>query len=772
MKRFKFKSAVVLFGLLAVGVLGGTTTFAESALDAPAVIQPASANGKKILFDNTHAQTAGAADWVIDGGFSDFANALGNEGYYVTELRKTTPITLSDLEAYDVFVIPEANIPFKQSEQQAIADYVSNGGAVFYIGDHYNADRNKNRIDTTEAFNGYRRGAYSDMTTGMSDAEKNSQAMQDVVSSDWLSNTFGLRFRFNAIDNVDASSVILDDAYGILNNVDEVPVHAGATLAITNPETARGLVYLPSGLTSANKWSNSVDQGVYNGGGKEEGAYVAISKRGQGKAAFVGDSSIVEDASPKYTNEETGKTKKTYDGFKEGDDATLLVQLIDWLGTDESYSTFSESGISLSEKTALYDYETPENTTETQSEPWSTSQAQYKWYDSSTFAAGSYGSSETPAATIQYGFNIDSTAVGKENKVTITLSGLTANSTVEGLDFGLYTPTAQNGFTQGAQVAQTKIGDNAWNETLGYSNRFNVTADANGNAVQDVYFKVSAEGSYNIRLRNNKTNVLTQAIVLKAADETVTPEEPETPTENSSYDVTGNIEFQTSDQTVYPTDPESPNDSVKPVLPDGTVPDYGSKGLLSIDYASSFAFGKQEILGQTKTYGAYAQKYQDSDALSANYIQVSDRRGTNAGWVLNVVQNGQFKTADNEELTGAELTLGNGKINSSQLLDGGLTSEQLPKNYIATTTLQNEQVSGGLELIPGQSSVLMSADRGQGSGVWTLAFGSTQEANIGISDSNKEGQSSVFLTIPGVANPLAKNYQTSLTYRLSMVPAP
>ena len=36
--------------------------------------------GKKVLFDNTHEQTAGAADWVIDGAFSDFANALANNG--------------------------------------------------------------------------------------------------------------------------------------------------------------------------------------------------------------------------------------------------------------------------------------------------------------------------------------------------------------------------------------------------------------------------------------------------------------------------------------------------------------------------------------------------------------------------------------------------------------------------------------------------------------------------------------------------------------------
>ena len=41
------------------------TVMAESAADPAPSITPDNANGKKILFDNTHAQTAGAADWVI-----------------------------------------------------------------------------------------------------------------------------------------------------------------------------------------------------------------------------------------------------------------------------------------------------------------------------------------------------------------------------------------------------------------------------------------------------------------------------------------------------------------------------------------------------------------------------------------------------------------------------------------------------------------------------------------------------------------------------------
>lgn len=167
----------------------GQAAYADGPTDPAPFIEAKVVNehaGQKILFDNTHAQTAGAADWVIDGAFSDFGNALAQEGYYVKELRKTTPITSSDLSGYDVFIVAEANIPYKASEQAAMAEYVENGGNIFFIGDHYNADRNKNRWDGSESFNGYRRGAWDNPAKGMSAEEAGSAAMQGVVSSDWL----------------------------------------------------------------------------------------------------------------------------------------------------------------------------------------------------------------------------------------------------------------------------------------------------------------------------------------------------------------------------------------------------------------------------------------------------------------------------------------------------------------------------------------------------------------------------------------------------------
>src|SRR5699024_645806 len=204
---------------------------------------------------------------------------------------------------------------------------------------HYNAYRNLNRWDAGEVFNGYRRGAFEDPTKGMGEEEANSKAMEDVTSTDWLADNFGIRFRSNAIGDVTSGMTVVpaDESFGITENVDNVAMHAGGTLAILDPNQAKGLVYLPEDPPA---WGPAVDEGVYNGGGMDEGAFAAIAKRGKGKAAFIGDSSPVEDSTPKYLREDTGAAKKTYDGWEEADDAAFLTQTIEWLAKQEDYTSF------------------------------------------------------------------------------------------------------------------------------------------------------------------------------------------------------------------------------------------------------------------------------------------------------------------------------------------------------------------------------------------------------------------------------------------------
>ena len=487
----------------------GSNAYAEGAGDPAPELQPTTANGKRILFDNMHGQTAGAADWVIDGAFSDFAEAISGKGYFVKELRKQTPLTYADLSNYNVFVIPEANIPFKKSEQNAMLEYVQKGGSIFFIADHYNADRNKNRWDSSEVMNGYRRGAWEDPTKGMNTLEKASDAMQGVASSDWLSNHFGIRFRYNALGDANATTIKpASETFGITKDVKSVAIHAGSTLMITDPAKAKGLVYVPEGMP---KWNHAVDQGVYFGGGIEEGPYAAIAKTGKGKAAFIGDSSPVEDATPKYTREENGQSKKTYDGFKEADDATLLVQIMDWLAKQEDYNDFAEAGVSLDKVSPQLEQEIPENSTEPQAEPWAQPAPGYLWYDTSTYAAGSYGSAATPAKQAAYSISYpDVLPNDKAFRIGIQATNLEPGQVVQGLNAGFYNPVG------GAQLAKVKPINEKWPSAYGYSSSFSLTANESGEAFTnlDVQLNPDYSGVARLRLRLGKTNLITKDVTI------------------------------------------------------------------------------------------------------------------------------------------------------------------------------------------------------------------------------------------------------------------
>ncbi|MBB6671910.1 DUF6359 domain-containing protein [Cohnella nanjingensis] len=472
--------------------------------------------GKKVLFDNTHAQTAGAADWVIDGGFSDFADGLKADGFTVESLDRPIPYTFGEqavtydkLKNYDVFIIGEANIPFKKSEQDAMLQYTKEGGSIFFISDHYNADRNKNRWDASEVFNGYRRGAWDNPAKGMSAEEAASPAMQGLQSSDWLGQNFGVRFRYNALGDVDNLTDVVkpDQSFGITAGVGSVAMHAGSTLAIMDPTKAKGLVYVPTNVPA---WANAVDSGIYSGGGRAEGPFAAVSKLGAGKAAFIGDSSPVEDATPKYLREDTGAKKTTYDGFKgEADDATFLVHTVEWLANHESYTSLNQvAGLQLDQPTQLLASETPALSTEPQPEPWAPPNAGYKWYDPSTFRSGSYGSTQQPPVQGQYKFVRQSTLPNAEQfQIRVTADNLLPGQTVSNLSVGIY-------LAGGTQVAKFQNADGTWPTGYGYSASFSATADAAGHAYKDLTVQInpSAVGQASLRLKVNGNNEITETV--------------------------------------------------------------------------------------------------------------------------------------------------------------------------------------------------------------------------------------------------------------------
>lgn len=183
---------------------------------------PSIDNGKVVYFDVSHGGTEGNADWVIDGAFSDFADALVAEGYTVKEYRGvdknndgiiqfvddyTNPssaasnaneavITFAGISNSDVFVLAESNRPFTLDEQAALEQYVASGKGIFFVGDHYNADRNLNSWDSTEVFNGYNRSNLAAFNVGGAYGDLRNPG----TATGWLAQNFGIRFRFNAVD--------------------------------------------------------------------------------------------------------------------------------------------------------------------------------------------------------------------------------------------------------------------------------------------------------------------------------------------------------------------------------------------------------------------------------------------------------------------------------------------------------------------------------------------------------------------------------------------
>ena len=192
------------------------------------------------------------------------------------------------------------------------------------------------------------------------------------------------------------------------------------------------------------------------------------------------------------------------------------------------------------------------------------------------------------------------------------------------------------------------------------------------------------------------------------------------------YNTEGTITFEAGDNEITPpVDPENPDptDPVDPIDPPGP----GTGGALSIDYGSKFKFGTQKISTADQTYYAAPDEMKDG-SKKPTYVQVTDKRGTLAGWKLTLSQPEQFKTATGEELVGAQLTFT--KAEAASMLD---------EKY----------------------NRAMNAKKETGVGTWVYRFGSNEATN----------KEAVQLFVPGKSVKLAQQYSTKLVWALEDTPA-
>lgn len=137
----------------------------------------------------------------------------------------------------------------------------------------------------------------------------------------------------------------------------------------------------------------------------------------------------------------------------------------------------------------------------------------------------------------------------------------------------------------------------------------------------------------------------------------------------------------------------------------------------------SFDFGIKAITTQDETYNTTAE----------GILAVTDLRGSNAGWKVSVTQKDQLKTTNNDELTGAQLTLDAGAVTN--------TNNELPTNNDVT-------------LAPGVASEVLKAEAGKGNGISKLTWG-TDKAK---------------LFVPGSTTKKAAQYTATLEWTLSDSP--
>ncbi len=294
-----------------------TPTAAPPVTSALAGTQP---SPYTVLFDASHGETSGNADWVISasqpdplgerasphietdwtGALSAWGVALHKTGRYrlmtlphggqISYGERANPL---DLANFQVFVVPEPNVRFTDAEKTAIMTFVRNGGGLFMVADHDGSDRNGDGMDSLRIWN-------------------------DLMSDNAVQSGDPFGFRFDALnigsDNPRsiapgaATNPVIRGPFGTVTG----SIIRGGTTAMIAPAdnpSVQALLYR----------SRADPQGT-------SGVFFLTSAFGKGRVAAWGDSSPIDDG--------TGAVgEKLFDGWDDagGSNAILALNATEWL---------------------------------------------------------------------------------------------------------------------------------------------------------------------------------------------------------------------------------------------------------------------------------------------------------------------------------------------------------------------------------------------------------------------------------------------------------
>jgi hypothetical protein len=325
-------TAVTVGGLLlAAGITAASATTPVPRAAGPHAttatrVAPRASTTRRILFDDTKAETAGNADWIIStsmpdptaqnanptsetswtGALSAWGVALQRAGgYSLKTLPPTGRITYGDasnaqdLSNYDEFVMPEPNVLLTAAEKTAVMKFIQAGGGLFLIVDHTGSDRNNDGSDSPAVANDLMTNNSVDPTDpfGFSVDLKNITSDHPVAVSD-------------------ASNAVLHGAFGTVTK----SLIANGTTETLHPAdnpNVKGLLYLSTGTVGGNS-----------------SAFFTTSTFGSGRVAVWADSSTIDDG--------TGQSGNTlYNGWSDSTatNAALGLNATAWLaGTGSATS--------------------------------------------------------------------------------------------------------------------------------------------------------------------------------------------------------------------------------------------------------------------------------------------------------------------------------------------------------------------------------------------------------------------------------------------------
>jgi hypothetical protein len=301
-------------GLRSLAVIAVIALVAACVSTAPGshAATPHLAGNYRVLFDDTKAETAGNADWIIStsmpdptaqdpapsaetdwtGALSAWGVALQQSGAYTLDtLPPSGTITYGnsanalDLSNFNAFVLPEPNVLFSAAEKTAILAFVQAGGGLFMISDHNGSDRNNDGADSVQVLN--------DLMGG-SDPFGFSIDVSDISSDN--PSVLG------------SSDPVLDGAFGTVSGT-IIRDGTTATLHPADNPAVKGEVFRTGSSASGTT-----------------GAAVLTSSYGAGRVAYWGDSSPIDDGTGQSGN-------SLYNGWNDpaGSDAALALNATAWL---------------------------------------------------------------------------------------------------------------------------------------------------------------------------------------------------------------------------------------------------------------------------------------------------------------------------------------------------------------------------------------------------------------------------------------------------------